>query len=291
VIVTRAGAGGGAAAEGPWVGSRPPEPPAGQSWPGPGPGLLDRQSERAAIDRVLGSVRDGFSAALVIEGGPGVGKTSLLGYAAGSAADMRVCGVTGIETEMGLAFAGLHQLLVPFLAGIGELPAPQRLALRVAFGMDEGPAPDRFLVGLAALTLLARSAEEQPVLCLIDDAPWLDVESASLLAFVARRLYADRVGLLIAVDESAPAHAFEQLPAAPSARRRPREPDLPPAVLAQTVARLAYQPGRLGAMGRRHASPGCRGDLAAGGLGREPLRAVPQDIAVLPQPAGAIAGH
>jgi DNA-binding CsgD family transcriptional regulator len=181
--------------------------------PGAGPGLLDRQAERTAIDRVLGSARDGFSATLVIRGSAGVGKTALLGYAADSAADMRICGVTGIETETGLAFAALHQLLVPFLDGIGELPSPQRLALRVAFGIEQGPAADRFLVGLAALTLLARAAEDQPVLGLIDDGQWLDAESAQVLAFVARRLYADRVGMVIAVGEPAPARAFEHLPA------------------------------------------------------------------------------
>ena len=177
-----------------------------------GAGLLDRQAERAAIDGVLRSVRDGFSATLVIRGCTGVGKTALLEYAAGSAREMRVCSAIGIETEIGLAFAGLHQLLVPVLVGVRELPDPQRHALQVAFGMEAGPAADRFLVGLAALTLLARAAEEQPVLCLVDDEQWLDVESASVLAFVARRLYADQVGMVIAVREPAPALAFEQLP-------------------------------------------------------------------------------
>jgi DNA-binding CsgD family transcriptional regulator len=175
--------------------------------------LLDRQGERSEIDRVLESVRGGFSAALVIGGCFGVGKTALLGYAADSAPDMRICPVTGIESEIGLEFAALHQLLIPFLPGIDELPGPQRLALRVAFGMAEGPPADLFLVGLAALTLLARAAEERPVLCLLDDVQWLDAESARVLAFVARRLYADRVGMLIAIGGPAPADAFEQLPA------------------------------------------------------------------------------
>jgi len=174
--------------------------------------LLDRQAERAAIDGVMRSVRDGFSATLVIRGSPGVGKTALLGYAAQSAPDMRVCSVTGVETEIGLAFAALHQLLVPVLPGVEKLPGPQCHALQVAFGLEAGPAADRFLVGLAALTLLARAAEEQPVLCLIDDEQWLDVESAKVLGFVARRLYADQVGMVISVTEPAPAHAFEQLP-------------------------------------------------------------------------------
>jgi DNA-binding CsgD family transcriptional regulator len=175
--------------------------------------LLDRHAERAAIDRVLGSVRDGFSATLVIGGCPGAGKTALLGYAADWAQNMQVCGVTGIQTEIGLEFASLHQLLVPFLPRIGELPGPQCQALEVAFGQAEGPPAGLFMVGLAALTLLARAAEEQPVLCLIDDAQWLDTDSALALAFVARRLYADRVGMVIAVSGHESAHMFEQLPA------------------------------------------------------------------------------
>jgi DNA-binding CsgD family transcriptional regulator len=179
-----------------------------------GADLLDRQAERAAIDDVLRSVRDGFSATLVIRGRSGVGKTALLGYAARSAPDMRVCSVTGIEADTALAFAGLHKLLVPVLPGVADLPDPQRHALQAAFGMEAGPAADRFLVGLAALTLLARAAEEQPVLCQVDDEQWLDVESASVLAFVARRLYADQVGMVIAVAEPASADAFEQLPEA-----------------------------------------------------------------------------
>ena len=175
--------------------------------------LLDRHTERAEIDRVLRSVRGGFSATLVIRGCPGAGKTALLEYAADSAMDMRVCGITGIQTEIGLEFASLHQLLVPFLPLIGELPGPQRQALQVAFGLAEGPPAGLFLVGLAALTLLARAAEEQPVLCLIDDAQWLDADSALALGFVARRLYADCVGMVIGVSGQESANVFEQLPA------------------------------------------------------------------------------
>ena len=188
-------------------------PPRDQGSSAAGQRLLDRHAERAAIDHVLGSVRDGLSATLVIGGCPGAGKTALLGYAADSAPDMRVCDVTGIQTEIGLEFASLHQLLVPFLPRIGELPGPQRQALQVAFGQAEGPPAGLFLVGLAALTLLACAAEKQPVLCLIDDAQWLDADSALALAFVARRLYADRVGMLIAVSGQESAHVFEQLPA------------------------------------------------------------------------------
>jgi len=197
---------------GDWGGSGAPGSP---GWSAAGQWLLDRNAERAAIDRVLRPVRDGFSATLVIQGCPGAGKTALLGYAADSAPDMQVCGVTGIQTELGLEFASLHQLLVPFLPGIEELPGPQRQALQVAFGQAEGPPASLFLVGLAALTLLARAAEDQPVLCLIDDAQWLDADSARALAFVARRLYADRVGMVIAVSGPESEHKFEQLPSVP----------------------------------------------------------------------------
>jgi DNA-binding CsgD family transcriptional regulator/predicted negative regulator of RcsB-dependent stress response len=197
--------------------------------------LLDREAERSAIDSVLESVRGGFSSTLVIRGCIGVGKTSLLGYAADSAPDMRICGVTGIESEIGLAFAALHQLLVPVLSGVEELPGPQRRALHVAFGMAEGPPPDLFLVGLAALTLLARAAEEQPVLCLIDDAQWLDAESARALPFVARRLYADRVGVVIAMSQPEPADAFEDLPVV-------RLSGLPPAEARQLLRLVARSP-------------------------------------------------
>jgi DNA-binding CsgD family transcriptional regulator len=178
-----------------------------------GSALLDRRAERSAIDRALRSVRGGSSATLVIRGGPGAGKTALLGYAADAAHDMRICAVIGIESEINLEFAALHQLLTPFLPGIEDLPRPQGQAMRVAFGIDEGPPADRFLVGLATLTLLARAAEVRPVLCLIDDAQWVDVESAQTLAFVARRLYADRVGMVVVQTERAASDAFEQFPA------------------------------------------------------------------------------
>ena len=111
-----------------------------------------------------------------------------------------------------MEFGGLHQLLVPFLPQLGDLPPPQRGALRVAFGREAGPPPERFLVGLATLTLLSRAAEEHPLLCVIDDAHWLDRESAQVLGFVARRLYADRVGFVAGVGEPAPQQVFEQLP-------------------------------------------------------------------------------
>jgi predicted ATPase len=140
----------------------------------PATGLLDRHGERAAVDRVLDQARAGSSAVLVVRGEPGIGKTALLGYAAGRALGFRVVRAWGVESEMELAFAGLHQLCVPMLGRLEQLPKPQRDALAVAFGMREGQAPDRFLVGLAVLSLLAATAEDQPLACLVDDAQWLD---------------------------------------------------------------------------------------------------------------------
>src|SRR6201990_1969643 len=135
--------------------------------------LLDRRAERGAIDRVLDAVRSDLSATLVLRGGPGVGKSTLLEYAVTAAPDLRVCRIAGVESEIAMEFGGLHQLLVPCLVQLDDLPAPQRGALRVAFGQEAGPPPERFLVGLATLTLLSRAAERQPLLCIIDDAHWL----------------------------------------------------------------------------------------------------------------------
>ena len=131
-------------------------------------------------------------------GEPGVGKTALLDYVAGQAPDCRVARATGVQSEMELAFAGLQQLCAPMLDHLDRLPAPQRDALRTAFGISAGPAPDRFLVGLAVLSLLSEVAEEQPLICLVDDQQWLDRASAQALGFVARRLEAESVGLVFA---------------------------------------------------------------------------------------------
>jgi DNA-binding CsgD family transcriptional regulator len=174
--------------------------------------LLDRQTERAAIDQVLDTVRSGLSGTLVLRGGPGVGKTTLLRYAIDAAPDLQVSSIAGVESEISMEYGGLHQLLLPFLPLLDELPPPQRSALRVAFGRESGRPPERFLVALAALTLLSRAAEEQPLLCLIDDAHWLDPESTQVLAFVTRRLYADRVGIITASNELVPSQVTEGLP-------------------------------------------------------------------------------
>jgi DNA-binding CsgD family transcriptional regulator len=163
--------------------------------------LLDRAPETAALEGVLEAVRDGLNGVLVVRGEAGIGKTVLLDWAAAQAHDMQLARVAGAQAEIGIGFAGLHRLLAPFLGGLPGLPGPQRQALGSAFGLAAGPAPDRFLVGLAALTLLTDAAAARPVLCLVDDAQWLDQVSVEMLGFIARRLYADRAGMLFTVRE------------------------------------------------------------------------------------------
>jgi DNA-binding CsgD family transcriptional regulator len=150
---------------------------------------------------MLDRARAGNSAVLVVRGEPGIGKTVVLDYAVSraSASDFRVVRAWGVESEMELAFAGLHQLCVPLLGRLEQLPRPQRDALAVAFGIREGQVPDRFLVGLAVLSLLAATAEDQPLACVVDDAQWLDRASVQCLAFAARRLLAEPIALIFAV--------------------------------------------------------------------------------------------
>ncbi|MGH9029737.1 MAG: ATP-binding protein, partial [Acidimicrobiales bacterium] len=138
------------------------------------PGFLGRTIECEALDRLLERVREGESAVLIIRGEAGVGKSAVLRYAARRASDFRVAQIAGVEAEMELPFAGLHQLCSPMLDQLTSLPEPQQDALRVALGLSSGDAPDRFLVALAALGLLAEVAEERPLVCLVDDAQWLD---------------------------------------------------------------------------------------------------------------------
>ncbi|MEU4714989.1 AAA family ATPase [Micromonospora purpureochromogenes] len=164
-------------------------------------GLPGRGQETAALEQVLAQARAGSSAVLVLRGEAGIGKTALLDYAAGRAAGFRTVAIAGIESEMELPFAVLHQLCAPMLGRLHELPGPQRDALAVAFGLQEGDVPNRFLVGLAVLSLLAGAAEDQPLVCLVDDAQWLDDGSMQVLAFVARRLMAESVALIFAVRE------------------------------------------------------------------------------------------
>src|SRR4051812_32355524 len=155
--------------------------------------LRGRQREREAVDRLLRAARGGDGGALVVHGEPGVGKTALLDYAVEAAPEFRVARTVGVEGEMELASAALQQLCSPFLEPIEHLPQPQRDALGVAFGLAAGPAPNPFVVGLAVLGLLSEAAEQRPLLCVVDDAQWLDRASARSLAFVARRLLAEKI--------------------------------------------------------------------------------------------------
>jgi DNA-binding CsgD family transcriptional regulator len=171
--------------------------------PGRVPRLMDRRAERDTLGGLVDAVRSGESRALVVRGDPGVGKTVLVDHLAGraSGAGCRVARAAGVQSEMELAFAGLHQLCAPMLGHIDGIPGPQQDALRIAFGLAAGPPPDRFFVGLAVLSLLSEVATEHPLICVIDDEQWLDRVSAQALGFVARRLAADRVGLVFAARE------------------------------------------------------------------------------------------
>jgi DNA-binding CsgD family transcriptional regulator len=168
--------------------------------------LMDRGHERDALDRLIEAVRAGQSRALVVRGDPGVGKTMLLEYLAGRAsrAGCQVTHAAGVQSEMELAFAGVHQLCAPLLSRATQLPMPQHDALLTALGLAAGPPPDRFFVGLAVLSLLSEGAGERPLVCVVDDVQWLDRASAQALGFVARRLAADPVGLVFAARDPGP---------------------------------------------------------------------------------------
>ena len=164
--------------------------------------MLGRRHECEVLDRLLEAVRGGQSGALVVRGAAGVGKSALLDYVAERASGCRVARAAGVQSEMELAYSGLNQLCASMLDRVDRLPAPQRDALRTALGLAAGAAPDRFLVGLAVLSLLSDVAREEPLVCLVEDAQWLDRASAQILAFVARRLVAESVALVFAVRES-----------------------------------------------------------------------------------------
>src|SRR5690606_26702526 len=167
------------------------------------PVLLGRRAEREALEQTLAAAQAGQSGVLVVRGEAGIGKTALLEHArrTAMASGFRVESAAGVESETQFAFAGLHQLCAPLLDRAGALPAPQQAALGVAFGLRDGAAPDRFLVGLATLNLLAEVAEQGSLLCVIEDAQWLDQASAQVLAFVARRLVAERIMLVFALRD------------------------------------------------------------------------------------------
>jgi DNA-binding CsgD family transcriptional regulator len=162
------------------------------------------------LDGLVGAVRRGQSRSLVLRGEAGIGKTVLLEYLIDSAVDVTVLRAAGVESEMELAYASLHQLCAPLLDHLERLPLPQRQALGIVFGLSSGPPPDRFLVGLAVLSLLSEAAEKRPLLCVIDDAQWVDQASCLTLAFVVRRLLAERVGIVFAARE--PGEELQHVP-------------------------------------------------------------------------------
>ena len=180
--------------------------------PGAATDLLDRTSEREAIDRLLGNVRGGQSGVLVLRGEAGIGKSTLLRYAVNQASGFHVTQVAGAEAEMELAFAGIQQLCGPVLDQVDALPQPQQEALNVALGLASGRVPDRFLVGLAVLGLLSAASEERPLLCLVEDAQWLDDATGLILGFIARRLLAESIGVVVAVREPNTRQEFDGLP-------------------------------------------------------------------------------
>jgi hypothetical protein len=177
-----------------------------------GPPLWDRVSERRVLDRLGTDVRDGRGQSLVLRGEPGVGKTALLRYLVHNSPGCRFVSAAGVESEMELPFAGLHQLCASFIDRAGALPQPQRDAIDVAFGLKAGDAPDGFLIGLAVLSLMSSVSEEQPLVFIVDDAHWLDDASMRTLAFVARRLHAERVGMVFALRELSSNPELSQLP-------------------------------------------------------------------------------
>jgi DNA-binding CsgD family transcriptional regulator len=163
------------------------------------------------LNRLLANVRGGQSGVLVIRGEAGIGKTALMRHAARQASDFRIAQIAGVEAEMELPYAGVHQLSGPMLDQLGTIPQPQRTALSVALGLEPGDPPDRFLVALAVLSLLSAVAEERPLICLVDDAQWLDDASGQVLGFVARRLLAESVAMVFAVRDPSSRREFEGL--------------------------------------------------------------------------------
>ena len=181
----------------------------------PGRGLHGRHRECQALDRLVADVRAGKSRVLVLRGEAGAGKTALLDYLAERGAGCRIARAAGAEPEREMAFAGLHQLCAPFLGRLGQLPDPQRDALGSAFHLRDGNPPDRFAAGLATLSLLSEAAADGPLLCLVDDAQWLDTNSAQALAFVARHLTGAPVGVVLALRQPGGEHELTGLPELP----------------------------------------------------------------------------
>jgi DNA-binding CsgD family transcriptional regulator/tetratricopeptide (TPR) repeat protein len=243
--------------------------------------LWGRGQECAVLDELVSSVRRGESRSLVLRGDAGVGKTALLEHLVESASDLKVARATGVESEMELAFASLHQLCAPMLDGIERLPAPQRDALGIVFGLSAGPAPDPFLVGLAVLSLLSEVAEKRPLLCVVDDAQWLDRTSARTLGFVARRLWAEPVGLVFAAREPG-----EELRHVPDLEVHGLRDGDARALLSSAVPFMLDAPVRDRIIAETRGNPLAllelsRGSMAAelaGGFGMLPAQALPRRI-------------
>jgi DNA-binding CsgD family transcriptional regulator len=176
------------------------------------PAFCGRAHERATLDGLLGRVRGGEGAALIVRGEAGIGKTALLQYCAAQAWGCRIAQVVGVESELEMPYAALHQLCGPMLGGLADLPEPQKRAVEVAFGLAAGSTPDRFVVGLAVLSLLADVAAKQPLVCVVDDAQWLDEASRQVLGFVGRRVLAEAVLLVFSIRESGDDRLLSAIP-------------------------------------------------------------------------------
>src|ERR1700722_20151736 len=202
----------------------------------PPPRLFGRTGELEILGRVIANVRSGQSAVLVVRGEPGIGKTELLRQLIVEASGFVVARVAGVEAEMELPFAGLHQLCAPMLGRLESLAEPQRRALSVAFGLASGDSPDRFMVALAVLSLMSETSEERPILCVVDDTQWLDQASAQVLGVVARRLLAESIALVFAARTPAPgAAAPDYLAGLPELRLGGLDEQAARAVLATVV--------------------------------------------------------
>jgi DNA-binding CsgD family transcriptional regulator/tetratricopeptide (TPR) repeat protein len=243
--------------------------------------LWGREQECTLLDELVSSIRRGESRSLVLRGEAGIGKTALLEYLIESAADLKVARATGIESEMELAFASLHQLCAPLLDRLERLHAPQRDALRIVFGLSAGPAPDPFLVGLAVLSLLSEVGDGRPLLCVVDDAQWLDQTSALTLGFVARRLLAEPVGLVFAARE--PGEELRHVPdlevrGLPGRDARALLGSAVPAMLDERVRDRIIAETRGNPLALLELSRGLTATELAGGFGMPPAQALPGRI-------------